>query len=556
MTVALVTDATHLTLTAPIGAGHPGHVYASGTPVTQATKYVDGRVLGEVAISNDGSHIYFVAEEILATNANSKGQAAKWHEPNLYVFDTASGTTTFIATVAWPDVNGCLPTCGEGGLGGLAAEPDVSRPAVPTPDGSVLVFDSSGNLTGQNPGPASSLSAAAGQGDRTLTVASTAGFAAGHTIAIDDGKLEELGIVESVDDVTHLTLSEASPAGNDGVARNHEAGAAVTQLDSELYRYDTNDNSLTCISCTPPGVTPTGSATLGDAGGGSYGPPMTALPMNESGTEIFFQSTDPARARSPEHWIIRERTVWIADGADECVRVGERQGLADLRRELDGGATFDGTTPSGNDVFLTTSASLLGSDADGFNDIYDARVGGGFPEPAGPPAPCSGAGCRAGGGASVFFSVPGSSSVIGQGNLTPQSVAGPSFTVGAITAAQRARSAKSGKLTLSVSATAAGKISASVFAKLHGKIQKAGSASVTLGKAGKETLTLHLSKAARRALAKNGKLALRIEVSYSASGTVKVATLTLRAGRAKQASAAIKGSAASPLARHGRVRGA
>ena len=34
---------------------------------------------------------------------------------------------------------------------GLVGEPDVARPAVPTPDGGVLVFASAGNLTGQNP---------------------------------------------------------------------------------------------------------------------------------------------------------------------------------------------------------------------------------------------------------------------------------------------------------------------------------------------------------------------------------------------------------------------
>src|SRR5262249_40557203 len=56
--------------------------------------------------------------------------------------------TTFIATVAAGDLkDGAGATCC------LVAQPDVNRPAVPTADGSVLVFASKANLTGDNPSP-------------------------------------------------------------------------------------------------------------------------------------------------------------------------------------------------------------------------------------------------------------------------------------------------------------------------------------------------------------------------------------------------------------------
>lgn len=58
-------------------------------------------------------------------------------------------------------------------------------------------------------------------------------------------------------------------------------------------------------------------------------------------------------------------------------------------------ATFVDISLDGRDVFFTTAEGLVAQDTDGDYDIYDARVGGGFPEPPPPPAPCSGEACRA-----------------------------------------------------------------------------------------------------------------------------------------------------------------
>src|SRR5205823_14171721 len=78
--------------------------------------------------------------------------------------------------------------------------------------------------------------------------------------------------------------------------------------------------------------------------------------------------------------------------------------------EREGGCVYllsSGTSPdpsfyldndeSGENVFFTTRAGLVEGDTDGSYDVYDARVGGGFPEPAPPPA-CA-ATCRSAGAA-------------------------------------------------------------------------------------------------------------------------------------------------------------
>ena len=52
-------------------------------------------------------------------------------------------------------------------------------------------------------------------------------------------------------------------------------------------------------------------------------------------------------------------------------------------------------TPSGWDLFLMTSAQLVPQDKDENIDIYDARIGGGFPSLPVEPEPCSGDACQA-----------------------------------------------------------------------------------------------------------------------------------------------------------------
>ena len=106
-------------------------------------------VVGETAIANDGSTVYFVSDQVLAANTGPLGASAREGEPNLYAYDTESGVTTYLATLAWPDVSACDPTCAKGHPAALVAQPDTARPAYPTPDGSVLAFTSYGDLTGQ-----------------------------------------------------------------------------------------------------------------------------------------------------------------------------------------------------------------------------------------------------------------------------------------------------------------------------------------------------------------------------------------------------------------------
>ncbi|MGH2878776.1 MAG: hypothetical protein ACRDK4_04110 [Solirubrobacteraceae bacterium] len=103
------------------------------------------QVQGVVAISSDGSHVYFVARGVLSENTNDQGGTAVPGAENLYVYerDTAhpQGRTTFIAALL---ENGAADR--DNWAGGVGQ-------ANVTPDGRFLVFESEAALTGDDTRP-------------------------------------------------------------------------------------------------------------------------------------------------------------------------------------------------------------------------------------------------------------------------------------------------------------------------------------------------------------------------------------------------------------------
>jgi hypothetical protein len=72
-------------------------------------------------------------------------------------------------------------------------------------------------------------------------------------------------------------------------------------------------------------------------------------------------------------------------------------------------------SPSGENVFIRTASSLVASDP-GQYDAYDARVNGGFAQPA-PRPPCEGQACQSPPAAPEALT-PASSAFHGAGNVT------------------------------------------------------------------------------------------------------------------------------------------
>jgi hypothetical protein len=107
-----------------VSAGDSGDAAGDVVPFGTRSTGVLGESLKDVVVSSDGSHVYFVARDVLAP-ANAEGAAPVAGEENLYVYDTQTGRTAFIAK----------------GSGSEAAERDeyVTAPET-TVDGRFLLF--------------------------------------------------------------------------------------------------------------------------------------------------------------------------------------------------------------------------------------------------------------------------------------------------------------------------------------------------------------------------------------------------------------------------------
>jgi hypothetical protein len=90
-------------------------------------------VLGVARISEDGSHVYYVASGAL-TGANAEGHSPVIGHDNLYCYETLTGRTQFIGTLLAGDAR-------------IWGRTDHYRPIETTPDGDFLVFTSVADLT-------------------------------------------------------------------------------------------------------------------------------------------------------------------------------------------------------------------------------------------------------------------------------------------------------------------------------------------------------------------------------------------------------------------------
>ena len=328
-----------------------------------------------MAASGDGSKVFFLADSGRGlTNDTVPGSGG-----NLYEYDVAAARLTDLTPATRAEV-----------LSSLGA----SR------DGSYLYFVAQGDLAA---------GAIVGQPNLyvwhegvTTYIATLSPGVQGTGDSIDwaPGDLTAPAISVTADGTRLAFESVMSLTGYDNTDVN--TGSA----DTEVFLYDAVANRLVCASCNPSGARPLGSSliTPPDAFGEEdrlegHRPHY----LSEDGSRLFFNSFD---ALSPRDTNGRE-DVYEYEGAHVYLISGGTDSE---------NSQFADASASGGDVFFTTAQPLVAQDRDPRLDLYDARVGGGFPSPV-VPAPCAGEGCRLGAVASGALSVPGSATFSGAGNL-------------------------------------------------------------------------------------------------------------------------------------------
>ncbi len=320
---------------------------------------IAGQVIGVAGTSDDLSRIYFVSRAALA----GAGQAG---EPNLYLFE--GGEFSFIGMLVEGDVGEPEPEVKVDkylAYNLVSLDPWLRATRV-TPDGARIAFNSRASLTGF---------------DNTDTAS---------------GK------------------------------------AAV-----EVFTYEVG-GELLCVSCNPSGARPmTREMTE------PYNPPFAVQhfpkviaaawiptwehPTHESnvvahdGSRIFFNSNDalvPGDTNGTQ-----DVYEWETLGTGSCEEDAgnyfpQNGGCVYLISSGDSPleSEFSEATPDGSDIFFTTERSLLAQDP-GSIDLYDARVGGGFPPPV-QTSVCEGESCQSPPPPPQFQS-PGSVTFRGPGNEAP-----------------------------------------------------------------------------------------------------------------------------------------
>jgi hypothetical protein len=330
----------------------------------------------------DGSYVYFIARYGLATNGSSTGPTA-CNDANgndlgvgcdLYRYSVDDEELVDISV----DSNPADAATGAGVAGVLDA----------TADGSHVYFAAKGQLI---PGK--------GQTQAQNVTAATRGY---NIYLWDSGTLSYVATVLQSDVTGALTVNGGMLVSSPGPARARwgrrmtsdgehlvfQSAANITGSSGviEAYRYSAQSEAIECVSCRRDGLPSLGSVPdtvlpYIAENGGSRTQPMPSI--SEDGSTVFFRKRDALAPGALESTTVGESNLYQWRNGQISLLVSDIPGGDGEKR-----VSFMGASDDGDSVFFRTKRSLVPQDSDGRQDVYVARVGGGFDPSPPPPAPC------------------------------------------------------------------------------------------------------------------------------------------------------------------------
>jgi hypothetical protein len=373
-------------------------------------------------VSQDGRKAFFLSPD---------PKSGSGRPTEIYVRETAVDGTQATALVSrdtlLPEAGG-LPAAAPGGVEG------GTRRFYASPDGSRAFFESTEQLTADAPNDVNTKEYEFDVDTNTLTYLPGVADLSGNSIIevlsssqngenfifVRKGELElwsEGGVTEIAPYIEgEINLTRASTTGSAYVFQTRSPFTALKFNNGngaykQVYRYEVASSALSCVSCPPAGTVPSDSAELSHAfGSGNLGNTTGGISpgnrgISEDGKRVFFDTPDPLVPQDANG--VRDAYEWEG-GVVHLISTGVSQEQS----------FFGDTSPSGNDVFFSTSEGLSPGDKDEGYDVYDARVPRPGDQP--PPAaiPCEGAVCQGPPSVPQLFSPPASEVFDGPGDLT------------------------------------------------------------------------------------------------------------------------------------------
>ncbi|MGA9284695.1 MAG: hypothetical protein WBV85_04570 [Solirubrobacteraceae bacterium] len=318
----------------------------------------------------DASHAFFESVDRLTSSAPETGA------PKMYDFDLLSGQLEYL-----PGVSGSIVT--------------VSH------DGSSFVFEN----TASSPFELDRWTAGPNGGMVTPIAQLSApnGNCGGNTVCV--------GPAQTSTDGSVVVFNTESP-----IAGFNDKGGFL-----QVFRYDAETNQLTCASCPPAGIVPSGPAAMSKINQtlnrlytiGEGDSAVDTRAVSTDGNRIFFDTPDPLVSRDTDGTV--DTYEW-ENGSVFLISSGA-SGFP---------SSFLGIGESGGDTYFTSKAGLVSADNDGVLDVYDARV----PQPGDNPppsaVPCQGDVCQGQPSVPQLLGAPPSAMFNGVGNAVPPVEARPS----------------------------------------------------------------------------------------------------------------------------------